>query len=287
MKCFAMVIMGLTVVAGLSSCAQTIASVKEPENSLGVREWAPITNGLFFIDGEYLPPPYVVSRNEANVLLNGRCVDTVLQWPPRKKQPYSAPETDIAIPSTIDKKTTQYDACFINYVNYKKDYLIGKYGKDKGIERMVEVYRSLPCVKDAQIKADDPNCISVTWITGEINNINQDPPQRKDDNLSVEQATQYVDKTAEIYVRGLGAGNFFMEGVAKMRGTTESYARVLQPLADAMRTCENEKMFIATLRTNQLFSGFSDKAFQSYFKHKDDLPKWEPKMRKDNAKNEK
>jgi len=265
---------------GMHGLSQTVPDKPDPDIALGLREWPPITNGLVFIDGEYLLPPYTVTRNEANIYINGRRVETVIKWPPHKRPTSPVPEKDIAMPSSINDKTTQYDYSFINYVNYKKEYLFAKYGQKMGIEKMVEVYRSLPCVKDAQFNSDNPNCITVVWNTGEICNINQMTPQRQEDDLTVEQAKHMVDKVATIYVRGLDDSNYFIFGNATMRGTMDSYQRVLRPLSEALRTSVDEKAFITAIRTNQLFSGFSDTANRSFFKHKDDVPKWESKISK-------
>ena len=250
------------------------------------RKWPPITNGLVFIDSEYTPPPYVVSRIKNGIYINGRHVESPMAWPSTNASNKSAlqpPAEDIPIPATITKETTQYDAAFYNYIGYKRDYLAGKFGKQKGTELLVEAYRELPCIKDAYYDTNTVGRIIVTWIAGKVDNINEFAPQLKRDNSTPEQAAKVMDDVCEMYVRDLTNGGFDMFGNTYLRGPSESsHQRILVPLSDALKSATNEQSFISMLRTNQFFSNYSENSgiFKSFFKHKEELPKWEPRIRK-------
>ena len=250
--------------------------------SIGEKAWLPVTNGLVFIDGKYISPPYVVSRREGEIFLNGLHLDWVMQWPPRKKREPVIPTEEPVVPTSITTTTTEYDKDYISYIYYMRQYLMAKFGKQKGVEMMVDVYQKLPCIRDAKIDPEKNDCIIVTWVTGEKNFISQVPPQRGQDNLTVSQAAQFVDRISEIYVRGLGDNNYFLVGAAGgQRGTKDAFGRTLAPLADAMRAAKDEAEFLSIMKTNQPVGGMSEAAFRAFYKHKDELPKWEHRIRKE------
>ncbi len=63
-----------------SITAEEVAGARAP---LGRKEWPPVTNGLVFVDGKYIHPPYTVSSVEGDIFINGTPVITALKWPPQ------------------------------------------------------------------------------------------------------------------------------------------------------------------------------------------------------------
>ncbi len=88
-----------------------------------------------------------------------------------------------------------------------------------------------------------------------------------------------MDYNCDIYVRGLGSNHCFMFGNMTRRTSTAGFRKTLLPLADAMRTAKDETDFLAIMKTNQPPGGMSEAAFRAFYRHRDDLPKWEPRVR--------
>jgi len=248
--------------------------------SIGEKEWPPVTNGLVFIDGKYIPPPFVVSRREGEIFLNGLHLDWVMQWPPKQEYQTPIPKTEPIMPASITEKTTKYDQDYIKYMSDKQAYLFAKYGQEKGMDMLVETYKKLPIVADAARDPDSKRSICVKWKSGKLSHIDHIAPARKKDNLTRGQAEQFIDRMTEIYVRGLGDNNYFLFGATGgQRGTKDAFGRTLAPLADAMRVAKDEAEFLLIMKTNQPPGGISEKGLRQFYKHKDDLPKWEPRIR--------
>lgn len=259
------------------------------EQSIGERVWPPVSNGLIFIDGKYLPPPYTVSRREGDILVNGQQVTAIIRWPPVKiPPPPPPPETEPVMPASITEKTTPHDKDYLAYMTGVRDFLFAKYGQQKGTEMMVDVYLKLPCVRDARRVENEPNTIEFVWADGEKGGVSLVPPRRRDDNLTKEQAQEYIDHFAEMHMNGLDRGDYYMiEGGGYSRtGTTVGAKQTFLPLADAMRATENEADFLAVMKTNQPVGGMSERTFRSFYRHKDEMPAWEARIRSLGPKNE-
>ena len=250
--------------------------------SIGERVWPSISNGIMFVDGKYISPPYVVSRHESDIFVNGNNIAWALQWPPKKKSaPLPPPEHEPVMPSSITEKTTNFDNDFLQYFSDKRRFVFSKFGPNKGIDVMVDVFKELPCVSSAKKDPNSGNTIIVEWKNGEVMNINMIPHERKGVNLTREQAEAFIDKTAEIFVRGLSNGDYYMlEGGGPSRsGLWGGAKQIFLPLADAMRVARDEADFLSIMKTNQPPGGMSEKTFRSFYQHKGELPKWEPRLR--------
>lgn len=272
---------GLLAVSALGMCAGAgISRGQEPGLSLGTREWPAVTNGLVFFNGEYIPPPYTVSRVENVVVINGRRIESGIPWPPPKAEPPAqVPESDPVMPSTITETTTNFDSDFIKYVSDKRQYLFDRFGRDKGIELMVEVYKGLPCILNAERDATSPVGIVLFWKSGKVSRVDLVPPSRKPNTTTKEQALKMMDRLCESYVEGLEDNHFFMLGNTFLRGAPDGYKMLLAPLSEAMKQATNEAHFASLFRTNRLSGSFSEGALRSLYQHKDGLPKWEPRVR--------
>jgi hypothetical protein len=256
--------------------------------SIGERVWPPISTGVLFVDGKYIPPPYVVSRRESDVFISGHKIAWVLQWPPKKRNPPPPPPTEKpTMPASITENTTRYDKNYLAYTSRTRQYLIAKYGEEKGIELMVGVYRVLPCIQSAQLEKDDPHVIEVIWTDGSRDGFLQIPPKRKEPDLTKEQAEKYIDSMAEIFVRGLSRNSYYMlEGGGPSRsGSWIGAKQTFLPIADAINATKDEEEYLSVMKTNQPPGGMSEKILRSFYKYKDELPNWEPRLRAKESRN--
>ena len=284
MKTTCTIITGICLLVSMESRSQDTSS-EEGNREVEQRTWSAVSNGLVFVGGEFIPPPYIVSRVKNAIYINGKHVGTPGGWPNVKIQETvnsdAAKPVDPIIPSGITEKTTIYDKEFIKYNTEKKRYLFATYGQEKGVDMMVDVYASLPCVKTAERDKDSAWTINVIWKSGEIYHICQVPPQRSQDNVTPEKAAKVFDDICDIYNSGLEFNDYFMFGTVTRRGTQDGYGQFLVPIAEALKTAKDEEAFL-TVMTNKfpMSTGFSEKAFRSFYKHKDKLPQWEPLLKK-------
>ena len=282
MKTLLTVIVSVGAIVCATVQAQETAEAKEKR--IEQRTCPAVSNGLVFVEGEFLPPPYVVSRIKSAIYINGQFIEAPAPWPSVKKDadvPAALPPKNPVMPLGITEKTTIYDKEFIKFNTQKKKYLFATYGQEKGIDMMVDVYASLPCVKTAERDKDSAWTINVVWKSGETYHICQVPPQRSQDNGTPEQAAKMFDGVCEIYSKGLEFNDYFLFGSAYTTGTQDGFGRFLVPIAEALKTAKNEEAFVSVM-TNKfpMSTGFSEKAFRSFFKHKDKLPQWEPLLQK-------
>jgi len=270
------------ILAAASSLAQEAATEKNVDYEK--RSWPAVSNGLLFVSGEFIPPPYVVSRNNNSIYINGRHVGTPGGWAvekqPEEKSPAPLPP-DPPLPTGITKATTQYDPAFYNYLNEKRDFLVSRYGKQKAIEMLPDIYKKLPCIKDAYYDTNTIGTIVLTWESGDMVRSNEFPPQRSQDIGTHEQAAKLFDGICKIYYSGLEFNDYFMFGNVHRRGTQDGYGQFLVPIAEALKSSKDEEAFV-TAMTNKfpMVTGFSETAFRSFYKHKDKLPQWEPLLQK-------
>ncbi len=167
----------------------------------------------------------------------------------------------------------------IGYIADTKRFLILQYGREKGLSKMVDVYRALPCIKTAEIDGEDSNNLKVVWIDGRIHNITQLPPESLDSTITRDQAIRHVDRMATIYVNGLGKNLYFIFGGGTRMGTHGGFIQTFTPLANAMRTAKDEEDYLSIMKTNQPPGGMSEKTLRLFYRYKDDLPKWDPRKR--------
>jgi hypothetical protein len=275
MKC------GLFTASLLGVCLSVGSSVgQEPDLSLGTKEWPAITNGVVFFNGEYIPPPYTVSRVENVVIINGRRIESGMAWPPQQPAPPPViPQNEPIMPSTITEKTTIYDEDYLRFLTEARLYYFDKYGQEKGMDKIAEAFNKMPFVSSARRDPESPTGIILILKTGERSSGNLVPPSRKPNNMTKEQALKMMDRLCESYVSGLEGNHFFMLGNTYLRGTPDGYKMLLAPLSEAMKQATNEAHFASLFKTNQFSSSFSEKALRSFYQHKGDLPKWEPHVR--------
>ena len=246
--------------------------------SIGEKAWPPVSNGVVFVDGKYVSPPYVISRREGEIFLNGVHFDWVIQWPPKKGTPLPPPAEMPSMPNTITEKTTKYDKDYLTYINDAQQFLMAKYGTNSGIAMMDSVYLKMPCIQSAKFKEEASNTLEVVWINGSHSNIRLTPMPRGEMNITKEQAAAYIDKIAEIYVRGLGENCYYyvMGKGDRRQGTFGGFQGTFGLYARALQASKDEADFLAIMKTNQPTGGISAEWLKLFYSHKDDLPKWAP-----------
>lgn len=261
--------------------AETQTSSGTNDLAIGERIWPPVSNGVIFISGKYLPPPYIISRREGTAFVNGIYLAFMFPWPPKKQNDTIIPKEKPLIPNSISEKTTVYDKDYIEYIYYVRQYLIAKYPKHKVVEMMADVYRQLPCVRDVKFDSDDDNYIIVTWVTGEKRRDNQFPVsvRHKDNNMTKEQMRKIIDKVTETYVKGLENNYYYLEGAGGGRmGTFEGFKGTFKPLVAALHAAKDEDEFLFIVKTNNPPQGLSEEWFRMFYRDKDNLTKWEWKL---------
>lgn len=252
------------------------AEAEDGRAPLGTREWPPVTNGVVFTDGEFMPAPYVVTSVEGDIFINGTHVMTALKWPPRIKTKREPPSALPTLPPTITELSTPYDKACKEYIGHACWFLTAKYGHEEGIKKLVKVYAQMPCVKHAQISEENSRAISVTWKTGEtINVVHGEEVQLP--VVTRDQAFRYVESMAQIFVDNLKDNHYFVLGRGMRMGTYGGFIQIFTPLAGAMRSARSENEFLAIMQTNQPPGGMSDAALRLFYQHKEDLPKWDPR----------
>ena len=261
-----------------------IQQTETDDLSLGERMWSPVSNGIVFIGGKYVPPPYIISRKENHILVNGQdFLRSVVIWPPIKiPPPPPPPETEPVVPASITEKTTKYDKELWVYISATKDYLLAKHGQEKTTEMMVDVYRRLPCVKSAQ-REGISHFIDVIWVNDAKDSSRQTPaPRKPEEKWTKEQAKASVDEVAEGLVESFTEGGYYMSsGRTPCRsGTIVGARRTFLPIADAIRVTESEEDFLAVMKTNRPIEkgGMPEDYLRTLYKHKDEMPVWEARI---------
>jgi len=277
------IITAICLLASMASRSQETSS-EQGNREVEQRTWPAVSNGLLFVGGEFIPPPYVVSRVKNVIYINGKHVGTPGGWPSEKKADDKVPAplpNDPEMPTEITKETTQYDPVFYNFLNAKRDYLVSRYGKQQAIKMLPDIYKKLPCITNAYYDTNTVGTIVITWVTGKTDRCNEFPPQRAPNNVTPEQAAKVFDDICEIYYNGLELNDYFMFGTVHRRGTQDGYGQFIVPIAEALKTSKDEVAFVSVM-TNKfpMSTGFSEKAFRSFYKHKDKLPQWEPLLQK-------
>jgi hypothetical protein len=205
-------------------------------------------------------------------------------WPSSKQvdvKPPVSPPKDSTMPLEITEKTSKYDEVFIKYISEKRRYLFEKHGEEKAMDMMVDVYKSMPCVKAAERDKNDSTTIIVTWKEGYVTHVGQITRKRSQDKATPEQAAKIFDGLAEGFVNTLKNNGYYIWGNAMVMGAQSGHEIVLRPIANALSSARDEAHFLSIIKTN-MPSGvaFSEKAFMSFYKHKDKLPQWEPLLQK-------
>jgi len=152
------------------AAARMAGEIKE----YGVQEGKPIDAGFVFFDGRYIEAPYVVARKGLCVFINETLVF-------RHAGPVAVLPGDVdpQLPPDLTKDTSIYDKSFTDYIRRKVAYVQKHFTREEEIKIMEQVYRGLPCVKEAHLDPEVPTILHITTFRGESDPIGLDPPRRK------------------------------------------------------------------------------------------------------------
>ena len=131
---------------------------------LGVTNIVVKNPGYFFYGGEYIQPPYVVTREGDFLKINGRYIRFFCKWPQPEGRKWHVTHKMPEIPATIDETTSEFEQCVQDYMDDCFDYWLTtrKDGdKSMGGEAIVAGMLKLPCVKDAYVT--DRREAKISW----------------------------------------------------------------------------------------------------------------------------
>ena len=163
-------------IIGLIGClllAGAVAATPEEDHADAIRALG-VTNivvknpGYFFYGGEYVPPPYTVTREGDFLKINGRYIRFFCKWPQPKGRKWHATHKMPEVPSSVDEKTSEFDPAVRNYIDDCFDYWLTNHA-DNNESRwstvMIPGVLKLPCVKDACV--DEYGGLTVIWTGGQ------------------------------------------------------------------------------------------------------------------------
>ena len=162
-------IVGLT---GALVLAVVAAATPEEDHADAIRALG-VTNivvknpGYFFYGGEYVPPPYVVTREGDCLKINGRYIRLFCKWPLPKSRKWRVTHNMPEVPSSINEKSSGFDMDVQQYMDDCFDYWLTTHedgDKSHGSAIMVEGMQKLPCVKNAYV--DERGDVRIVWADG-------------------------------------------------------------------------------------------------------------------------
>ena len=251
--------------------------------SLGVSVFPVVTNGIVFIDGEYIPPPYRIRRDENAVLINGKRCFVDNQWPWRPyvpPKPPKPPKERPEMPAGITAKTAYEDARVFRYEEQIRLYLFDKFGEEKGMDMMVEVYKQLPFITDAKRYGADSIRL---WVLGRSSEVKFVIRQRNFQDWgalgrarSPDDILFNLEMTAQRWVRILSENSVL---IPDSTGETLWIEDMLF-IAGALQKANNEAEFLALIPDSFLLHGIDKHNFKNFWKHREQAPDWESRAKK-------
>jgi hypothetical protein len=264
-----LMIAAITVVSQQPSYAGP-DNVQSSVEALGTTEGKPITNGFVFIDGKYIAPPYVVSREGNGIFINDHLVEQPCPWPiPQKKKP-TFPTEDPKMPNSITDKSSMYDAVLTEYMDKKRAYHASRLHGKEFAEIMIKAYAELPCVQEAK-QGRDFKHVDVIWKNGRVDHIRIVPFTRKPMEWTRETVLERTERDRSNYEDRLNKGDYYFLGSAhgRMTGTVEGARKLLGALLPILKTSKDAKE--VQQRLQQLGISFMDeKACEVFFKNRTD-----------------
>lgn len=160
------------ILIGMFLFATSVRATPEEDHAEAVRALG-VTNivvknpGYFFYGGEYVQPPYVVTREGDFLKINGRYIRFFCKWPPPKLRKWHVTYKMPDVPANVTEKTSEFDPVVRKYQDDCFDYWLTTHEADdcsSGSAVVVAGMLKLPCVKDAYIDEDgDPTFV---WTDG-------------------------------------------------------------------------------------------------------------------------
>ena len=139
--------------------------------ALGVTNIVVKNPGYFFYGGEYVPPPYTVTREGDFLKINGRYIRFFCKWPPPKLRKWHVTHKMPEVPPSVTEKTSRFDPVVQDYWKDCFDYWLTTHVPDDdslGAAVIVAGMLKLPCVKDAFV--DEQGDARIVWTADQHTN---------------------------------------------------------------------------------------------------------------------
>lgn len=216
-------------------------------------ETEPIDSGFFFWDGKYIEAPYVIENRNNAVFINGFRITPY---------PYKRPDLNITedpgFPPGVTRKTSLDDLRAIKWkgkmphTSAKFHYLWRTYSKEQAQEKMMDYYRSLPCIKEAmRVRGDG---VRLTDYKG--NSIVRDlyiSGRFLQSPATDEELKKLVDQSAALYRERFQKDDcylFFMNASAELSTTGRNAVNILREMRDVLLDNTKDKQ----IKVNELLS---------------------------------
>lgn len=249
--------------------------------ALGVEESTPITNGFVFIDGRYIPPPYIVKREGNGIFINGNLIEERLPWPVRiqENQEKKVFSKELPVmPDSITEATPSSNRTVQKYISDMQTYYLNKYGESRVVGHMITLYQSLPCIEKVLPHSNSNGCI-VFW-KGESNPngvlMYPTPPKRgQPTEWTQEKIIMQGRRTKEGYETRLARNSFFILPTIKTRsgritGSQEGVVKILLPLVSILESSQTSEEVFERMKALDLV-GFSENAAKAFFENRDSI----------------
>lgn len=203
-----------------------------------------INSGFVFCDGKYIELPYKLEVRDLVIFING----IQITYPPLIR-PNPIVEEDPGVPPGLSKEVSIYDLFKIcwnerfPYYQAKLAYLWGKYSQEEAQEKMVDYYKSLPCLKE--VERTDPDGVRITDYKGNSCIVSlyifyelKPPPTEKE-------LQERIENSANIYKERLEKGEcyfFFFKHSAELSMTERKAVNVLHDMRNILldNTMDNQ-----------------------------------------------
>ena len=139
--------------------------------ALGVTNIVVKNPGYFFYAGEYVPPPYTVTREGDFLKINGRYIRFFCKWPQPKLRKWHVTHKMPEVPPSVTEKSSEFDPAVRKYWDDCFDYWLTTHAADDdslGAAVIAAGMMKLPCVKDVIV--DERGVARIVWTADQSTN---------------------------------------------------------------------------------------------------------------------
>lgn len=205
----------------------------------GIKEGEPVDNGFIFIDGQYIDTPYIVTRKGLALFINNRMVQPPMRWSLPSSGEKTTTYSDPNLPATINEDSSSFDPDVVDYLATKNAYLRQRYPKEEAVVRIRDVYRSMPCVKQAELDAKDSEILIVVWADGSVDRVRLVPIDgRRPIKMDRQSILERLETERKNYEERLQKGDyyfFFTQG-GKITGGAGAAKQILPKIVSILRS---------------------------------------------------
>lgn len=214
-----------------------------------IEKTEPINSGFVFIDGRYIDAPYVVERKGTGLFINNHLIKFPVNstyWNIENNIKKHENLTDSNLPSTINEFSSSFDPDVVNYLSMKSSYLREHYPIKEAVVHIKDVYKNLPCVKQAQLDSNDMDILHVVWTDDSVDNIklvplNGRPPIKMDKESILER----LEKERKNYEERLQKGDYYFLGFQNgggISGNMENAIEILTKIVPILRSTKSPEI---------------------------------------------